>query len=46
MAIIARELGVPTVVQIDGLTNAIRTGMTVSVDGASGRVVLLEEPES
>ncbi len=46
VAIIARELGVPTVVQIDGLTNAIRTGMTVSVDGASGRVVLLEEPES
>jgi pyruvate,water dikinase len=46
VAIIARELGVPTVVQIDGLTNAIRTGMTLSVDGASGRVVLLEEPAS
>lgn len=46
VAIIARELGVPTVVQIDGLTSAIRTGMTVSVDGANGRVVLLEEPES
>ena len=46
VAIVARELGVPTVVQIDGLTNAIRTGMTISVDGASGRVVLLEEPES
>jgi pyruvate,water dikinase len=44
VAIIARELGVPTVVQIDGLTNAVRTGMTVRVDGASGRVVLLEEP--
>ncbi len=42
VAIIARELGVPTVVQIDGLTNAIHTGMTVSVDGASGRVVVLE----
>lgn len=46
VAIIARELGVPTVVQIDGLTSAIRTGMTISVDGASGRVVLLEEPAS
>jgi len=43
VAIIARELGVPTVVQIDGLTDAIRTGMTVSVDGATGRVVVLEE---
>ncbi|MGU3501339.1 phosphoenolpyruvate synthase [Mycobacterium sp. C31M] len=43
VAIIARELGVPTVVQIDGLTDTVRTGMTVSVDGAAGRVVLLEE---
>jgi rifampicin phosphotransferase len=30
-------------VQIDGLTSAIRTGMTVSVDGASGRITLLED---
>lgn len=43
VAIIARELGVPTIVQIDGLTHAIRTGMTVSVDGATGRVLVLEE---
>lgn len=43
VAIIARELGVPTVVQIDGLTTAIRTGMTVTVDGASGRITLLED---
>ena len=46
VAIIARELGVPTVVQIDGLTEAIRTGMTISVDGATGRVVVLEEQPS
>lgn len=46
VAIIARELGVPTVVQIDGLTDAVRTGMTVTVDGASGSIVVLEgEPE-
>lgn len=43
VAVIARELGVPTVVQIDGLTSAIRTGMTVSVDGARGRITLLED---
>jgi pyruvate,water dikinase len=43
VAIIARELGVPTVVQIDGLTTAIRTGMTVTVDGASGRITLLDD---
>ena len=46
VAIIARELGIPTVVQIDGLTKAIRTGMTVSVDGAAGRVVVLEGQQS
>ncbi len=43
VAIIARELGVPTVVQIDGLTDLVRTGMTVSVDGAAGSVTLLQE---
>ncbi|MEZ0358713.1 phosphoenolpyruvate synthase [Mycobacterium sp. SA01] len=46
VAIIARELGVPTVVQIDGLTDAVRTGMTLRVDGSTGRVVLVEEPGS
>jgi rifampicin phosphotransferase len=46
VAIIARELGVPTVVQIDGLTDAVRTGMTVTVDGAAGSIIVLEgEPE-
>jgi len=46
VAIIARELGVPTVVQIDGLTDAVRTGMTVTVDGAAGSIVVLQgEPE-
>ncbi|WP_156686411.1 phosphoenolpyruvate synthase [Mycobacterium sp. Marseille-P9652] len=46
VAIIARELGIPTVVQIDGLTKALSTGMTVSVDGATGRVVVLEGQQS
>jgi pyruvate,water dikinase len=43
VAIIARELGVPTVVQIGGLTDAVRTGMTIHVDGGTGTVTLLEE---
>jgi pyruvate,water dikinase len=46
VAIIARELGVPTVVQIAGLTATILTGMTVSVDGSTGRVVVLEDQPS
>jgi pyruvate,water dikinase len=43
VAIIARELGVPTVVQIDGLTDAVRTGMTVTVDGSTGSIIVLED---
>ena len=43
LAIIARELGVPTIVQVDGLTKAVRTGMTVSLDGSTGRVVVVGE---
>ncbi len=38
VAIVARELGVPTVVQIRDLTRRVRTGMTLDVDGSTGRV--------
>jgi pyruvate,water dikinase len=41
VAIVARELGLPTVVQIDGLTRRIRTGMHVRVDGTTGTVRIL-----
>jgi rifampicin phosphotransferase len=43
VAIVARELGIPTVVQIDGATTEIRTGMRVRVDGSSGLVTVLED---
>jgi rifampicin phosphotransferase len=39
VAIVARELGVPTVVQIPGLTKRVRTGMRLRVDGAAGVVI-------
>jgi pyruvate,water dikinase len=39
VAIVARELGIPTVVQIPGLTRRIRTGMWLTVDGATGQVL-------
>ncbi|MFI9505046.1 phosphoenolpyruvate synthase [Nocardia sp. NPDC052566] len=41
IAIVARELGVPTVVQVKGVTQAIRTGMRIRVDGAAGTVTVL-----
>jgi pyruvate,water dikinase len=38
LAILARELGVPTVVGVEGATSRLRPGMRVLVDGTSGEV--------
>lgn len=43
VAIVARELGVPTVVQIPGITRTVRTGMSLRVDGSAGTVTVLDE---
>lgn len=43
VAIIARELGIPTVVQIDGLTGALGDGMRVHVDATAGTVHVLAD---
>jgi pyruvate,water dikinase len=42
-AIVAREIGIPTVVQIPGLTTRVQSGMQLRVDGHSG-VIELPEP--
>lgn len=41
-AIVARELGLPAVVALDGATRWLRDGDRVEVDGHTGRVRLLE----
>ncbi len=41
-AIVARELGIPTVIQIPGITKKIKTGMKLRVDGHMGVVEVLE----
>ncbi|MFI1461100.1 PEP/pyruvate-binding domain-containing protein [Nocardia carnea] len=41
VAIVARELGVPTVVQVPGAGRKLRTGMRIRVDGAAGTVTVL-----
>jgi pyruvate,water dikinase len=41
-AIVAREIGIPTIVQIPGLTKRVKTGMRLKVDGHSGQIELLE----
>jgi phosphohistidine swiveling domain-containing protein len=45
VAIVARELGVPTVVQIKDLTERVRTGMLLRVDGNTGTVRILPDEQ-
>ena len=40
-AVVARELGLPCVAGIDGITTAIKDGQLIEVDGSSGSVRLL-----
>ncbi|MEV0250962.1 phosphoenolpyruvate synthase [Nocardia sp. NPDC050712] len=41
VAIVAREMGVPTVVQVKDVTKKVRTGMRLRVDGSGGTVTVL-----
>ena len=41
-AIVAREYGIPAVLNVSGAMNSIREGQIVTVDGTSGRVYLEE----
>ncbi len=42
-AVIAREIGLPTVVGVGGVTTSIRTGAAVRVDGGAGIVTMFAE---
>lgn len=44
VAVVARELGIPTVVQVKGATTEIRTGTRLRVDGGAGTVTVLADP--
>jgi pyruvate,water dikinase len=41
-SIIAREYGIPAVVNVGGSTRTIKTGQTIRVDGNSGVVTIIE----
>ena len=41
-AIIAREIGVPGVVNIENITNSLIDGMLIKVDGKEGKVNVLD----
>lgn len=45
-AVIGREYGIPTALNVKGATERIRSGQRIRVDGATGRVELLEESAS
>ena len=45
-AIVARELGIPTIVGVDGLTSRLRTGDRVKMDGAAGTIEILSVAEA
>ncbi|MEM6391273.1 MAG: PEP/pyruvate-binding domain-containing protein [Planctomycetota bacterium] len=45
-AIVSRELGVPSIVSIQGLTHRLVDGQVVEMDGQRGTVVVLEEGEA
>ena len=43
-AIVARELGIPAIVSISGLTQWVKTGEWLEMDGSSGNVRKIETP--
>jgi len=45
VAVVARELRIPTIVQIPELTRRIRSGMEVRVDGGAGTIELSEDDD-
>lgn len=42
-SVVAREYGLPAVVGVDGATRRIRSGDRIAVDGAAGRVFILDD---
>jgi len=45
-AIVAREMGIPTIVGIPGLTAALQSGQRVTMDGSAGTVRLVDDESS
>jgi pyruvate,water dikinase len=41
-AIVAREMGLPAIVGIDGLTKKLKSGMKIRMDGKTGTIKILE----
>ncbi len=44
-AIIARELGIPTIINVPHITQILKDGDCVEIDGQSGRILLVEDSD-
>jgi pyruvate,water dikinase len=42
-AIVAREMGIPAIVSIPGLTKTLKTGMRIRMDGKAGTIQIISE---
>ena len=42
-AIVAREMGIPAIVSVPGLTKTLKTGMRIRMDGKAGTIKILSE---
>ncbi|QEG38243.1 PEP/pyruvate-binding domain-containing protein [Roseimaritima ulvae] len=42
-AIVAREMGIPTIVGIQGLTTKLQSGQSIKMDGRTGTVTIVDE---
>ena len=45
-AVVAREYGIPAIVGVDRATTRLKTGQRIRIDGSSGKIVLLDLPNS
>lgn len=45
VAIVARELGVPTIVKVAGATRELETGMLIRMDGGNATITILDEAD-
>ncbi len=45
-AIVAREMGIPTIVGVAGLTQRLRTGQRIKMDGRTGAIEILDDDGS
>ncbi len=43
-AVVAREYGIPAIVGVDQATSRLQTGQLIRLDGSSGQIVIVEDP--